>query len=111
MSSVLSDTKRTAPATLYQRIERKDNGRKIRKDALPEHWDFEDGGCELAPQCLRCPLAVCRYDQPGGALRLRTSGRNETLRRFRAEGLSVDALAERYRLSRRTVFRALAERV
>ena len=24
-----------------------------------------DRGCELSLSCLRCPLPVCKYDQPG----------------------------------------------
>ena len=31
-------------------------------DVLIGHW--ADEGCEEAPRCLECPLAVCRYDEP-----------------------------------------------
>jgi hypothetical protein len=116
MSTVLSDTKRMPvvggpyrQATVsYEQQELHGNGRKIRQDALPEHLDYNDGGCELAPSCLRCPLERCRDDQPGGARVLRQTDRNDTLRRFHAEGSSIDALAGQYRLSRRSVFRILA---
>jgi hypothetical protein len=117
MSTALNDAKRTPFAghpfrqttVHYEQPQRHDNGRKIRQDALPEHLDYNDGGCELAPSCLRCPLEVCRYDQPGGARVLRQTDRDDRLRRFHAEGSSIDALASQYRLSRRSVFRVLAK--
>ncbi len=37
---------------------------RVRRDALPEHADYRDTGCDLAPSCLRCPLRRCRYDEP-----------------------------------------------
>ena len=39
------------------------NGRKIRREALPEFANYRDTGCELAPSCLRCPFARCQYDK------------------------------------------------
>ena len=104
MAPVHTNSSRTVPAEQLH-----DNGRKIREDALPEHLAYNDGGCELAPACLRCPLEVCRHDQRGGARRLRQTARDETLLRFYEEGLSIDALAGRYRLTRRSVFRILAK--
>jgi len=31
---------------------------------LPEgsYLTYRDDGCEVAPHCLECPLAVCKYD-------------------------------------------------
>ena len=46
--------------------ERHANGRKIRKEALPENAEYRDTGCELAPSCLSCPFVRCRYDYPDG---------------------------------------------
>ncbi|MCI0778246.1 MAG: hypothetical protein J4N95_08690 [Chloroflexi bacterium] len=47
--------------------ERHANGRKIRKEALPENHDYKDTGCELAPSCLSCPFprvtTTCRAGQ------------------------------------------------
>ena len=34
-------------------------------DPRPEHVDYRDEGCELAPECLACPLPRCRHDDPG----------------------------------------------
>lgn len=83
--------------------------RKIRKDAIPDTAEFSDTGCDLAPSCLRCPLARCRYDEPGGAQKIRLVPRDEAIRVQRAEGAKINALASEYGLSRRTVFRILAE--
>ena len=43
--------------------ERHPNGRKVRREALPEYANYKDEGCELAPSCLRCPFARCKYDE------------------------------------------------
>lgn len=82
--------------------------RPVREDALPENLDYPDTGCNLAPRCLDCPLPRCRYDEPGGARRLLTETRDEEIVRRRAtERLSINVLARRYGLSRRSVFRIL----
>jgi hypothetical protein len=80
----------------------------VRIDALPEHSEFQDGGCSLSPTCLRCPLVRCRYDEPGGARRMIKGSRDLTLQRFREDGTGIDALAAQFGLSRRSVFRILA---
>ena len=72
-------------------------------DRLPEQIHYRDTGCDIAPRCLECPLPQCRYDLPpkrAGALL-----REAKLRRLLAEGLTIDAAAERMGVSRRTVFR------
>jgi len=84
------------------------NGRRIRSDALPEHMAYHDGGCELAPTCLRCPLERCRYDEPGGARALLQSARDIEVWRRREAGRAINALAREFGLSRRSVFRILA---
>ena len=89
-------------------IERHVSGRRIRRDALPEHVDFQDHGCELAPSCLRCPLVRCRYDEPGGARKIRQDPRDDAIRVRHAEGAAIDALASEFSISRRSVFRVLA---
>jgi len=79
-----------------------------RGDALPEHSQYRDEGCDLSPSCLNCALPLCRYDQPGGVRRLRMRGRDEEIVRLRRrERLPIDALARRFGVSRRTVFRIL----
>ena len=88
--------------------ERHPDGRKVRSDALPEHLDYRDQGCDLAPSCLRCPLVRCRYDEPGGARKLLQDSRDEAVWHRRGEGVGIDALAQEFSLSRRSVFRILA---
>lgn len=78
-------------------------------DELPQEQEhYQDDGCDLFPSCLRCPLNRCRYDDPG-----RQTGkelRNAEILRLRQEGVSVCELAERFGVSRRTVYRIIAPR-
>jgi len=96
--------------TAVAAAERHANGRKIRSDALPEHLDYADAGCDLASYCLRCPLLRCRYDEPGGARRLQQLSRDVAVQTRRQEGVGIDALAVEFGISRRSVFRSLARR-
>ena len=80
-----------------------------RIDALPEHVDYADTGCDLYPSCLRCPLPRCRYDDPGGAAAMLRTGRDASILRLAGEaGMTVDNLARMFGLSRRTIFRVLS---
>jgi hypothetical protein len=79
-----------------------------RSDALPEHTDYRDTGCDLYPSCLHCPLVRCRYEDPGGAAAILRVGRDASITRLAFdEGMSVDELAATFGLSRRTIFRVL----
>lgn len=79
-----------------------------RIDALPEYTDYADTGCNLYASCLTCPLPRCRYEEPGGASALLRGGRNASIQRLsERDGLDIDNLAERFGLSRRTIFRIL----
>lgn len=82
--------------------------RRVRADALPEHTRYRDDGCDIHPHCLTCPLPRCRYDEPGGLRALLNEYRGQQMLALRRQGATVDALAQRFRLSRRTVFRVLA---
>jgi AraC-like DNA-binding protein len=85
-----------------------DQAPSVRYDALPENVRYRDEGCDLSPSCLNCRLPVCRYDHPGSTRRLRTLGRDEEIVRLRRrDRLPIDALARRFHVSRRTVFRIL----
>lgn len=79
-----------------------------RADALPEHTNYADSGCDLYPSCLHCPLPRCRYEEPGGASAIMRGSRNAAIERLALrDGASVDELAAMFGLSRRTVFRVL----
>ncbi len=95
-------------STVIEFEQRHGSNRKVRADALPEYLDYRDTGCDLSPTCLRCPLARCRYDEPGGARRLLQISRDEAVCRRRDEGAGIDGLAAEFDLSRRSVFRILA---
>lgn len=83
---------------------------RVRIDALPEHTDYRDTGCDLSASCLECPLARCKYDEPGGARALTMAARDREIallrRKYRAP---IDKLSSTYGVSRRTIFRVLAE--
>ena len=74
---------------------------------LPENTVYEDTGCDLAPSCLECPLALCKYDDPNGARYDRTVMRDTEIMRLFAEGLKVSAIALRVNISNRTVYRVI----
>jgi hypothetical protein len=85
-----------------------DEATPVRYDALPESVRYRDEGCDLSPSCLNCRLPICRYDHPAATRRLRTLDRDEEIVRLRRrERLTIDALARRFHVSRRTVFRIL----
>ena len=85
-----------------------DEAMPVRYDARPENVRYRDEGCDLSPSCLNCRLPVCRYDCPFGTRRLRTLDRDEEIVRLRhRDRLPIDALADRFHVSRRTVFRIL----
>lgn len=79
-----------------------------RCDALPEHTDYADTGCDLAPSCLNCPLPRCKYDSPGGAAAMLRNSRDAAIAdAVRRRNLPIDDVAAMFGLSRRSVFRAL----
>lgn len=82
-------------------------GRAPRADSLPEDREYVDTGCELAPKCLECPFDVCVKHEGHRQLRLRP--RDAELVAAARAGADVRALMERFKLSRRSVFRVLSE--
>ena len=80
---------------------------RVRSDSLPEHTRYRDDGCEVNPSCLTCPLPRCRYDEPGGLRGMVNSYRDGQMMEMRLKGVPVEDLAERFGVSRRTVFRIL----
>ena len=82
-----------------------------RPDPLPERSDYRDDGCgEGCDRSLECPFPRCRFDDPMGWRREARRVRDREIARVHAaEGLTVDALASRFQVSRRTVHRILSD--
>ncbi len=77
-------------------------------DALPEQVLYRDEGCDWFSSCLGCPLARCRYDEPGWVQEEARQRRDkEVLRACRTEGKSISELARAFAISTRTVHRIL----
>jgi len=77
-------------------------------DGLPEQMHYVDTGCEVAMSCLACPLPRCKFDDPAWYQAYRRQGRDiEVLDACRREGLSILEVAKRFKVSPRTVHRAL----
>jgi len=76
-------------------------------DLLPEEVDWRDEGCEAFSSCLNCPLPRCLEEQPRGQQKLRMKARNGRMVELRRGGRSVKAIADLFRVSQRTVQRAL----
>ena len=65
--------------------------------------------CEVAADCLECPLSRCRHDDPEWYRQMRARGKTiivaERAARLRSEGLRVPQIAQRLGLSVRHVQR------
>lgn len=62
---------------------------------------YHDHGCDISPSCLECPLARCKYDEPGIAY----VSSSEQVAELRQQGLSVSAIAKQLGISERSVYR------
>ncbi len=77
-------------------------------DAAPEEFPYRDDGCEVSPSCLRCPLPMCKYDDPEWFQREKRRERDEeVLSAMRMQKLTVPEAAARFDISQRTIFRIL----
>ena len=77
-------------------------------DDVSEFYHYEDTGCEVSDSCLDCPLPQCRYDDPEWYVRNRRLAKDFRLAYvMRQERLTVEETAERFGITRRTVFRVL----
>ena len=74
---------------------------------LPENTVYEDTGCDLAPSCLECPLALCKYDDPKQGQRSRTLMRDMEIMRLFANGMKISVIAREVNISDRTVYRVV----
>ena len=70
-----------------------------------------EDGCHVAAACVQCPLAVCVLDSGGSFRSGRHALRDAEIAQLFASGMRVHAIATRYGIHRRSVFRILtAER-
>ena len=78
------------------------------KDFLPDDIDWPDMGCEVFPSCLNCPLPRCIEEEPGGKQKLRALARASEMAKLKRDGSSIAEIARLFKVSNRTVQRALA---
>ena len=63
-------------------------------DSLPEEMHYADTGCEASASCLKCPLPMCKFDDPAWYQAHKTRERDmEVVAAFREEGLRVFEVA------------------
>ena len=79
----------------------------VRSDTLPENTRYKDDGCDVFYSCLGCPLAKCRYDDPGFLQRENRRSRDQEIFRLRQQKVSVVNIAKKFGISSRTVHRVV----
>ena len=89
--------------------QRRPRRRKVSVDRVPELTHYQDEGCVVWHACLTCPLPRCIYDEARPGRRAGKPLRDREMARLADEGWSVRALADRYGLTRRHVFRILRQ--
>ena len=74
-------------------------------------YHYADLGCpEVAPSCLKCPLAACKHDDPEAfRIWLRERGYKMEVKEDLLKGDRVEDIAVRYGVTIRTVFRINSE--
>lgn len=77
-------------------------------DPLPEFFTYRDDGCEVAPACLRCPLEVCKYDDPLAYQREILQARHAPALLLLSQGVSPTEVARQTGIGVRTVHRLKA---
>ena len=77
-------------------------------------YEYVDTGCKLHPSCLQCPLPRCVHDAPptlhfsGGYEEQRQrNDRDKQIVAARVAGETITVIAERFKVSRGTVYRVL----
>ena len=97
---------RTITGTLVV-ASRRESRPRLRGDRLPEETGYRDDGCDVSESCFNCPLPRCRYEEPGGLRALLNESRDREIVQLRLKGMPVEQLADRFGVSRRTVFRVI----
>jgi hypothetical protein len=73
----------------------------------PEDSNWKDGGCELFPSCLNCPLPHCVEERPHGKQKLRLAARSHRIAQLKRRGKDTAEIARLCRISQRSVQRIL----
>ncbi len=73
-----------------------------------EYVNWKDAGCDLSPACLECPLPRCIEEEPRGRQRRRLEHRAAAMNELRRQGKNTREIAAAFRVSERTVQRALS---
>jgi Homeodomain-like domain len=71
-----------------------------------EYANWKDGGCDLHPACLECPLPKCIEEEPRGRQKRRLGFRAEAMKKMRSQGKNAREIAAAFKVSERTVQRA-----
>lgn len=64
-------------------------------------------GCDVHPNCLECPLAECKHDDPQGYHRWRLKQRDDSLLAAFETGLTKEAVADQFAISVRQTDRII----
>jgi len=80
----------------------------VKLDLPPDTINWKDTGCELFPACLNCPLPRCIEEEPRGKQRLKLNDRDSRIAELKRQGKRVAEIARLFKVSQRTVQRALA---
>ena len=79
-----------------------------RGNEAPNSNYYKDEGCKISPSCLTCPLPQCKYDDPISFQRDRRLAKDfEMWNTIRSESLTTDEAAERFSVTKRTIFRII----
>ncbi len=74
-----------------------------------EYGNWKDGGCDLYPACLECPLQRCIEEEPRGRQKRRIADRARQIKEMHARGKTSREIAAAFGVSTRTVQRALEQ--
>ena len=81
---------------------------RVVDDLPPELCQYKDEGCEVCHSCLACSLPRCIYDEPKNIKQMKHMRRDREIQRaYCVEGLGIASLAQRFHISRRTIYRIL----
>jgi hypothetical protein len=77
------------------------------RDRVPEMTQYQDEGCRFWHACLSCPFPCCVFELPGGPNRAIHAFRDGEIRRLYAAGVPAVEIADRFGVTRRSVYRIL----